>query len=311
MEYDFSKIYRAQQWYDEVLQNNPDLNIPLMIPSYKRPNAPIFSQLKDFKKSEVHIFIRNTPEEQNSYEHLYNQFTIHNLPDWVSDIGTTREAIVQYAIDSGFENIFMFDDRITDVRTLAPKFSTSGKSFLTAVKNSKFRPSLLVWQKILELCPFTLSCPAHAGFSYFAKYINAPYEINGGNIAAAISINVQDFRCYDLHYQPLSISGHDDFAILIDVMMKGLPTCKISDLEYAEISSDKISGGTHLDNESRIDAVVKRNEILKEYLIQKLGDYKPYMYIRKIREVPYCYLKWTTWKKFYNDHAVKKFEVSL
>lgn len=298
-------MYRTEIWYNQV--KNKRLTIPLGIPSLSRPNGHIFRHLNGFHKDEVLIFIRANEEQRLLYQPYANQFTLVELPDWVYDGGTTREAIVQWAYQKGYHQIFMLDDRITAVNYLVPKQSKSGNWSLTAQPHQTLRDGLLVWERILQDHPFTLSCPAHKGFSYYPENINAPYQVNNGNIAAAICVDVQDLVKYNLHYRPNNTCGWDDMCIMLDVMKAGLPTCKITDLEYDEVPSDKVlTGGTREVGKNHIQLAESKTKLLWEkYLGLPYPSKHPYVYIRKTRGIPYAYTRWKYWKEYYANYGVK------
>ena len=302
--WDFSHPYRTELWYNEV--KDLTLTTPIFIASMNRPNAPIFSVLPPKNKATTYLFIRNTKEQKEMYTQYSDILTIVCLPDWISDLGETREYMLQYAKTNKFKNIFLFDDRIKSVKFLYPKKSKTGNVSLVAFPKQTLLSGLLVWEKILELYPFSLSAPAHSGFSHYPQNINAPYTVNNGIIAAIININIEDISNCDIHYRRLRDCGGEDFAFLIDVMKAGLPTCKISDLEYNEIPSDKINGGTHTNNISRTTDMEKRLKILyTSYLNIPYPSSHPYVYIRKIRGIPYPYIRWKYWKEFYAQNKTK------
>ena len=295
-------MYRTERWYNEV--KNHSLSTPIFIMSMNRSAAPLFSALNSAEKADVHLFIRSDPHQQNLYSQYVNQYNVVTLPDWISDAGETREFMLQYAKNHAFRNIFVLDDRVKSIRFLVPKQSKTGKMSLTAFPSQTIVDGLKVWEKILEIYPFTLSAPSHAGFSYYPENIDAPYVVNNGIIAAAININVEDVFKYNIHYQRLRDCGGDDFIFLLDVMKAGLPTCKITDIEYDEIPSDKINGGTHT-NISRAADMEKRLEKLYAYLQTSYPSPHPYVYIRKTRGVPYPYIRWKYWQNYYSQHMVK------
>lgn len=301
MDWDCSQTYRTETW---LQQANNKLTIPVCISSYNRPDAPIFSHLQDFNQNELYIFIRK--EQRKLYKDVSKIGKLVMLPDWVYEIGTTREAIVQWAQQNNYSNIFMLDDRIIAVNYLVPKTAKTGKQSLTAPKQS-LHTGLLVWEQILKRYSFTLSSPAHKGFSYYPENINKDYEINNGIISAAISINVKDLATHNLHYKPLDTCGGEDICLLLDVMKAGLPTCKITDLEYDEIPSDKLSsGGNHLDNTTQLQRSIDRLKMFwKSYLHLEYPQKHSYVYIRKTRDIPYPYIRWKYWKDYYENHKTK------
>lgn len=300
-------MYRTEDILNHVKTTGGKLNTPICIPSYGRPDAPIFTKgsLNEMSKDEVFVFIRK--EQQELYQVLEDRFTLVVLPSSVHCIGTTRQAIVEWAHDRGYINIFMFDDRITKIDFLCPKTSKSNSVSLCASPNSTVYNALLVWEEILNKFPVTLSCPSHKGFSYFSENIDINYEVNNGICAACVNVNVKDLFDYGIKYKPLDECGGEDLVIMLDIMQAGLPTSKITDLEYDEVPSNLIhSGGNHTDGNTQVDRSELRNKILWEKTLGiPYGTKHPYVYLRKSGDVTYPYIRWAYWKDFYAKNKVK------
>ena len=300
-------MYRTEVWMSKLESHN--LKTPICIPSYNRPNAPIFDKLSDFSKDDVFVFIRNNPEQKNLYKYLSDFFTLVYLPDYVEEVGTTRQAILEWAIKRDYENIFVLGDRITKVNVLSPKTSKSGKQSLVSSPNSNFRMAMIVWEFILKNCPFTMSCPSHSGFSYFSKNIGVDYEINNGNISSCISINVKDFQKHNIKYESVKTCGFEDATVLYRVLKAGLPVCKITDLEYDEVKSEKIFVGGNRDSsdKDRMDFCEKRNKLFWENILNvPYGDIAEGVYLRKSGQGVYPYFKWDYWKEYFLEHSAKE-----
>ena len=99
-------MYRTEQWY-ELVKNN-ELKTPICVPSYKRPNAPIFTSkiAKSLNKDQFFVCIRNDESEINAYKWLEEQdVATLVLLDNVTDIGNTRGAIVSEFYKRGYKKI--------------------------------------------------------------------------------------------------------------------------------------------------------------------------------------------------------------
>ena len=291
-------------------EHNFSLNTPVCILSYNRPDAPIFkSRLFDeLFKDEIFVFIRNTEQAFEQYKDVGKHATLVPLPDWVMDVGQTRQAINDWAYNNCYEYIFVIDDRITKINFLVSSTSRTGKQSLVASKESSFRTSLLIWEQILVEHPFTVSCPAHAGFSYYPENINVEFIPNNGNVAACIAINIDDIFDYDIKYRSMKIVGHDDADFTYSVLKAGLPICKITDLEYDEVSSGKITSGGTRDNQTvdRYTICQQRNKLFWENSLGlQWGEKSNEVYLRKSGDGIYPYFNWKYWKQYYKEHGVK------
>ena len=301
-------MYRTEDWYLE--RKNSKLKYPVCILSYNRPDAPIFSKkskfIGAFAKDEVFVFIRDTQEQKQKYTYLSDKVTLVTLSD-VTDVGTTRQAVVEWAYKNGHKKIFMLDDRITDICFLAPKDTKNGKVGLAkSVWCSNPHDGLIVWEKILDDYGFTISCPSHKGFSWYPENINAEYSVNNGNCAACIALDIEDLMLNNIKYTDTAICGHDDAAIMMDILKAGLPSCKITDLEYDEVNSAEVSGGgTHGDNTDLMSRCNQRNAKFYSYEGLDIKAKNEQVYLRKQNGGIYPYFKWKYWQKFYEENKTK------
>lgn len=286
-------MYRTKQW----LQEETELLIPIVIISYNRADAPIFkSKIMEIGKDKVFLGIRR--EELPKYKQYLNRVTPIFLEN-VVDSGTTRQAVLDWADTRGFEYIFMLDDRVKSVNYLVPRTTKNKRIGLVAGSKSPL-DGFLVWQRILRDNHLTVSCPSHRGFSWMPENIDAPVTINNGNCAACVAINVRDVFNAGIKYITNAISGHEDFQFMLEILLKGLPTSKLTDLEYDEVASRNIPVGGNHDNAAFLERTQARTTTSINYA-KSIKALPISYYIRKSGGGIYPYFNWKFWRGYYEE----------
>ena len=305
-------MYRSEQWFNEL--NGKKLQTPLCILSYQRPNAPIFgkkSKLMEYlDPTWAHVFVRE--DDYNSYEYLKDKVSLEILPEWVCEAGTTREAILQWALQNNHENIFMFDDRVYDVRTLSPRYTKNGKQIMGAMSNSNPYVSLLIWEYLQQIYPTTISMPSIEGYNWYPENINREFKINNpGGGYVCFQVNVKDCQKHNIHYGNTKEYGIDDTQFLYQILKAGLPSRIFTDLEFREVYPEKItgiSGSNATTGLSRKERLVQ----MKTVFCEKVLGIKPFQknlefsFRKNDREgflMTFNYAK--HWSKYYEEHKAK------
>ena len=304
MEYDFSQPYRTELWLKEI--QNHQLKSPICIPSYHRPNAPVFS-----KKSKL----RNTPEELNAYSYLKDHVTLIHLPDDVEEIGMTRNFIVTWAQDHGYENIFMFDDRILDFKTLAPRLTRNNKLIMGELKTSDTLSTLKLWEYLQNLYPTTSSGVVSKGLCWNPKHINREFTVNKPGCAWEYClINVQDLKKYDLNYQDVRQVGAEDCYIMFQILKTGLPSRIFTDIAYTEIYPEQThkqnpnSGGHNIQGITREERLIMLQKTFIENVVGcKWNDKIPELTFLRYKDGSSgFYFNFARyWAKYYENRKVK------
>ena len=318
VDYDFSKPYRTVKWLEEV--KNRELKIPLCIPSYKRPHAPIFSKRSKifpyFDPRWVYVFIRK--EDYEDYKFLEGRVTLMILPETIKELGMTRDYIMQWAYDTGYENIFMFDDRFLSVFPLAPRLTKNGKLILAVMPNSDPYETLKMWEYLHTKVyyPTTISNVMIRGREWYPVNINKEIKPNGGGGAFMYyCINVRDCLDNDVRFKNVYEWGLDDVSMTYRTLLKGLPVRQFTDMAYLEVHGDLVhakspspsgSNATMLghDRESRLQAVGKL------FCEKILGGANKYNGI-KVPGLRFVDDYWTVpeysryWVKYYQEHGIK------
>ena len=318
--WDFSHPYRTELWYNEV--KDLPLKSPICIPSYRRPNAPVFSKksklFQIMTPQNTFIFIRNTLEELKAYVYLEDHVTLVPLPNRIEEIGLTRNFIVKWAQVHNYENIFMFDDRILDFKTLIPKLTKNNKLVMGEFKEYDTLTTLKLWEFLHTIFPTTLSGILSKGLSWNPSNIDREFKVNshGSNWGFCL-INVQDLKQYNINYPDTRELGIEDMYMLYTIMNTGLPFRVFTDIFSIEIYPDQThklnpnSGGAIVDKsiltrDQRLFLLM--NRFLEKVLKIKWGDKIPelsFMQRKKdgLKLIKLNFSKY--WAPYYEQHKVK------
>lgn len=240
-------MYRTEMLYKyiDLLVKDEDV-YPVCIPSYSRPDARFLSNWENIP---IHLFIRR--EEQELYKQYEGKCKIILL-DNVSDVGETRRQIVNWAIESNKENIFMLDDDITRLYFNVPGVSPStGKQFMRSYFNEKGIPEPIdikffkMWVWMIGLCSdkLTISGAGQRSDWWNMRYKDEPIIYNRGTPIQCIHLNISNLKKYNLNYNSTKIDGAEDYALIYKVMKSGLYTTLFTDLVYCIPSVGSGTGG--------------------------------------------------------------------
>lgn len=313
MDYDFNQKYRTEEWY-EVVKDKP-LTTPFCIPSYNRPDAPVFkSKLgADLRPEYAFVFIRNTKEQYDLYKKHQKMVTLIPLPDHVRELGMTRESILQWVQRHGYKNLFMVDDRAQNLSTLTPALTRNGKLVMKPAEWSTPLITLKIWEYIHDqLYPSTVSYAIFHENSWYPDNINAVPQMSG--FTEAYCLDVRDCKEYDIHYVDTSVYGMEDFNIIYHIMKAGLPHYSFTDIAYKEVIPQKMSQTTGsgaiangaLTREERILQSLERF-MTKSVGVEWNKDTPGFRYKRdkegKVLDIRFEWKKY--WYPYYLEHRVK------
>lgn len=233
--------------------------IPVFVPSYHRPNATFLhrSMIYTFP---LYVFVRK--EDVLNYTYLIERSntTLVALPEWVSNIGETRRAMVKYAVKCGIPKVFMIDD---DVSRLDFSVWDSDKEVVRASgtvggKREDFTRVLRCWQKEWELydncAMFGLS---YRPFSWSMKR----YQINmaqRAQLQQCVGVNVELIHEAGLNYQSNTAVGNEDLFLQLECYKAGLECLKTNHLQYDCTAMGAGTGGCNDSEEGSIQTKQER-----------------------------------------------------
>lgn len=222
----------------------------IAIPSYKRPQATAIKRLKDVPLDK-YLFIR--PEDYDSYKPIAeeNGFKIIKLKN-VTNIGNTRQKLVEYCHSKGFEWVFMFDDDIQKVECLAQTKDkiTSARILYEPDKKPRFEMrALKSWFKTAKEHNLSLSSPNHRAYDRF----NHGYlRVNKSACIQCVLLHIPDIILVG-NYKSLREVGNEDYYIQFKLMNAGKFCGKVGSIEYDCPSVGQGSGGNNADEYTDIN----------------------------------------------------------
>lgn len=222
----------------------------IAIPSYKRPNGIAISRLKNISL-EKYLFIR--PEDYDSYKPVADNcgFHIVKLKN-VTDIGNTRQRIVEYCSHKGFDWVFMFDDDISKVECLAQSEDkiTSARILYEPEERPRFElKALQIWYKLAKKYNLSLSSPNHRAYDRFKHgYV----RINQSACIQCVLLHIPDIISVG-NYKSLRDVGNEDYFIQYKLMASGYFCGKVGVVEYDCPSVGVGSGGNNVDEYQNIN----------------------------------------------------------
>jgi len=294
-EWQEGKPYRTEKISRKVAGRK--LEIPICIPSYGRPDSAMFKILEKEPDLPMVFFIRE--EQKELYAGLKGKARIVTLKN-VDNIGQTRAKIVKWAHKQGYENIFMFDDKVTAVNALAPRLSRNDNWSMSKFTTTMYQ-ALQVWEYLIRKYKPCMSGGLHKGFSFSPGNINAEPEIAPG-IWCAIQLNVDMLSENDINYRDSNIYGHEDNIMEIEVMQKRLKHICFKDIEFDNIpSSDKYTGGiqdTCPESETRLERVSRLSDLVEKFV----GKGHPGIIFYTWKDgARYVRMNWKYWRKHYSE----------
>lgn len=222
----------------------------IAIPSYKRPNGTAIIRLKNITLDK-YLFIR--PEDYFSYKSIAeeNGFHIVKLKN-VTDIGNTRQKIVEYCFYKGFNWVFMFDDDISKVECLAQSRDkiTSARILYEPEEKPRFElKALQAWYRLAKKYNLSLSSPNHRAYDRFKHgYV----RINQSACIQCVLLHIPDIIRVG-NYHSLREVGNEDYYLQYKLMSARLFCGKIGIVEYDCPSVGEGQGGNNADEYTNIN----------------------------------------------------------
>ena len=276
------------------LQDKP-LKFPICVPTYGRPESAMTRLWEKYPELPVVFFVR--VEQKALYQPLAKKGArIVYLKD-VRCIGATRRAICNWAVEQGYANIFLFDDRVLRVSLLAPRLSRTGRVNMGTVPEFNTTPDALrLWEYLIWKYKPIISGCAHSGYAWDPGNIGILPKQYGVDCQIAIHLNVKQLAKVGIQYKDVEICGSEDAQINFDVLEAKLPYMVFGDLEYNSVPSQDGKGGiSAVENNTRIE----RFEVYCDRFINNIcGLGHPGVRIRKDKTgVPYIRFNWKYWRE--------------
>lgn len=281
---------------NKEFQNADDLSkLIICIPTYKRKWPAILSVIRANQDLIFNMFVRENDYEAGYYND--EQFKINNLKfvtlSNVNCIGTTREAILQYAINNGYKYCFMIDDTqygIHDLTNSMKNLSSILKICIRRFETDKCNNAAVA---------FNFSRKAFTD----ANGIIETYFIS--QLCQTYILNCDICKKYDMHFKPMNEVGIEDLDFYIESASKGLIV--LSDTRFIRIGehpSVKREGGCHYNMEGKTERDTQniRADKLADYIManDNIADKN---FLQKVNSILY---PGTYYYKFNTKYAKKK-----
>lgn len=210
--------------------------IDIFVPTYKRKQPAILSMLDKDKNIRINLCVRAEDYNSGFYSHLANLDRVHVIPigEYLTDIGVTRQAILNYCVEHNIEYCVMFDDGITNVKNLECSASISEciRYGITRLKTDKLSKYAFMYTFYRE------------GMRYVGVHKDDKYFV--GLSQQAYIIDVEKCVKYDLAFKSLKICGIEDIAFLLDGIKQGLITLGDTDTVIeGKMPNEPSVGGNH------------------------------------------------------------------
>lgn len=230
--------------------------IDIFIPTYKRKMFKALLLLKD-KNIRLNLCVRHSEIENNFYSNFNDieRITLIDLGDNISDIGDTRERIINYCQEKNIQYCIMLDDTVSDIYHLSKNLSIS-ECLQLCISQMKENQELNIL--------FALSTEQR---KHHAQDITTKYFLHCP--AQGFIIDTQLCKKYNINFKSLKISGSEDMAFFIDTIKNGLLTCTNYLVNMTvETTLKQKSGGTHTDKYS----VERKSDIYTNNLRKYAGN---------------------------------------
>lgn len=267
----------------------------ICIPTYKRKWLSILPLIRQNQDLMFHLFVRADDYENNYYNE--EQFKLNNIKfipmNNVVCIGTTRDYILQYAINNNYKYCFMIDDTqygIHDTTNRIKYLSTILENCLKRFETDKYSDKAFA---------FLFSRKA------FSTSLNKQKTYFISQLCQTYILNCDICKQYDLHFDAMNDVGIEDLCFYIKACDKGL--IALSDTRFIRIGehpSIKREGGCHYEMEGQTERHTQniRADKLSNYIMND-DNIKDKQFLKRVDSVLY---PGTYYYKFDTKYAKQK-----
>ena len=275
-----------------------------MIPSYKRPNAPLLQKILTEKGFPVYIFVRK--EEHAEYSSIYSgRAKVVALPSNTTNVSKTRQNIVKYCVMNKIPRIFMFDDDITEFDFCRPNPENTcmkSQSTLTGTPAS-YKELLQNWEKIILQEKPVISSAAYRrfGWSNHKMYNSGKRFIPFRQHIQCVSLDIKQLYQAGINY-PDEIAHGEDLVIQLEAMRKRMKVMMLLGIWYNCPEVGTNYGGCNVDEIAYDRAMRGYKQFCKMY-----GEEVPGIDLKftQTSKQPSLKFNWNYWRKYYEKGGVE------
>lgn len=247
--------------------------VDIYIPTYKRKTFPALELLDD-ENIRLNLCVRSEEDDAGFYDELkrLDRINIIRLGHGLTDIGDTRQAILQYCIDNDIDFCPMFDD-----------------SVIRLCNNSKYgvsKPSEMIMKLIDEIKQLDIADDvALGGFvtrraystwdGMTGKFREFDYpQYNEAFFAdfpsQAVILNVKVLKQHGIQYHKISEYGLEDCVFVADCLREGLVFYFNPRFRKDALAANAVKeGGNHTVHNSK-------EKVREKYNVAQMKTYERY-----------------------------------
>lgn len=222
----------TNEFYEKAYDIVKDRKYPIVIPSYNRPNCKFLEwvnkiMIPDYEWP-IYIVVRESQKDlylNSEYVKHKPYISIKAFPDeTIDDIGKTREKIVS-AFSKKFDNIFMWDDDITNFCHTVPVLRPNGEYKNRAVGCNNFGKSIAMWQIAHEyaVAKYNIVCSTGMlqAFSWVPEFahVDRSLRVLSGLLTVAYCLNLKQLVNNNLNFRTQIGNGHEDLDLYIRCLL--------------------------------------------------------------------------------------------
>lgn len=233
-------------------------SIPIVVPSYQRPEATTLKWLCKLPELRAYVFVRSS--EYAAYEHWEQYPNIHIIRlRNVTNIGETRRVMMKWCLCHGIPEAFQLDDDTTGIDYLYEYTSSKGKIYLRqAHLNEGFKiqgvnpVAFAMWEALIRRIERdTGNGVALCGLPHRVHSWNLKKELYSLNCDLPVMCNYINYGLLSengITYYSSSEVGWEDLCITVEAMRKGLNVAKAWNITFSAATMGKNPGGCNGEN---------------------------------------------------------------
>lgn len=283
-------------YFKEVADNliGNRVKLPIVIPSYKRPQAPALKWISKIPSLYAYVFIR---EDEYEKYNLWNSFSnIHTVVipnDTVSNIGETRAFMMNWCLKNNINKAFQLDDDVTGIDYLYEyKNPVNEKIYMRSAhlneSDENFKGAnpvaFNVWEHQINeiekelgyeiaLCSIPLR-----EFSWTIP--KTPYRLDRDIPIQCIYINYALLNQANVHYKSNNTVGWEDLSLAVYARRAGLHMAHVYGLTYSTPPMGRTPGGCNGNEPEK--TCWDRSKKFSETFMKNVSNNDPALYIKEL-----------------------------
>lgn len=238
----------------------------ICVPTYNRKNPKILKMLEKDKNLVLSFCVRGELLDSGFYDDFKNnpQIELLNLGYGLTNLGHTRQRIMQYCKDKKIKYVTMLDDTLDDIYDIidmGKPISQILDEVIDRLENDPLKDLCVMYQFHRPERKRCISDKEHKKY-----FVCCPVQ--------AFTINVDKAFEYGLTFKSYDEAGSEDEAFFVDTLKKGLITCSNTNVNISgDIAAVRKEGGTHESDDILENIADYRETKLAQYAGEMYGVY--------------------------------------